>query len=1050
MKWGIVPLLVLVLCMTASGAPAADLTQTHDPLVLNVGLGGWGYDTGWMGVDLVFGGVYIKLFGNVGGTVLDVALNGQGKLTYPTGVNQGDLWFQGTTNGGVVSQDLGIELGGKYKIVVSGIPYEGNLPLIPNTDIRLADSETVTPYQLGNSVTLSDSIDNVNLYTYPIGVPNIFSGNIGVGISASDTIRVDFKELHTDKASFTADLQRKQVSVPDPTLTVGDIYENLGVVPSMTFTPNITVSITVLYITYPIITIPTFPITVPLSTLLNPEYATTPSRSIVFTIPPTVTSFAINNGASYTLNPNVNLNNTSTNSPSDYMASEDMNFAGAGWTPYDSAPPFVLSAGDGTKQVYFRTLNVAGESLSVSDTILLSTVHPTVNAQVTKDPSPALSGTVAVADAPVSVTVAGQTRTATNNGDGTWSLADNLLAPISQGTYDVAVTITDPVGNSLSDTTTGELTIDTTPPAVTVDFLATSDATPPLAGTVDDLTAAMSVTVDGQTHPAINHGDGTWTLPDDTLSSLTSGIYDVQAVATDTAGNEGHDATSDELTVDTEPPVVTVNFRVTKDTTPELTGSVSDLSSSTIVVTVGGQTRVATNNGDRTWTLPDDSLYQMEEGVYNVQLTATDVFGNVGHDTTTNELTIDTTPPTVTVTFRATNDTTPELTGTVNDGTATIMVSVSLQTWPAINYPGESRWTLPHGQLLPLAEGLYNVRVTATDPAGNEGKDTTSNELKIDLTPPTVGFAMISPSPTGMNSVAFRATFNESVTPSFNAVTLLGSLAGVATYAIAGPDPVYTVTITPNNPDANGNLGIRINAGTVTDVAGNPCAGGVSTFCFIQNWCGFGTHPQDARTYVGDAHTFTASVGCIGVAWAYQWKWDDGGKTVHDGPATPSWTMPNVTEASRGQYWCEVTYDGIPHTSEIATLDVEPPLAIAAQPEGGAMIPGESYTFSVLATGGYIPLHYQWEKNGTAMPEATDSSYSMPVLQEDDAGIYTVEITDDNGATVASAPANLTVSAGVPVESPAGRILLACACALAGIATLYARRRRSSHRPHVG
>jgi hypothetical protein len=91
---------------------------------------------------------------------------------------------------------------------------------------------------------------------------------------------------------------------------------------------------------------------------------------------------------------------------------------------------------------------------------------------------------------------------------------------------------------------------DTTAPAVTVDVLSVLDRTPPLSGTVDDPMAAILVTVAGASYPATNHGDGTWTLADNTIAPpLSRGTYDVQVTATDLAGNVGSDPSTDELTI---------------------------------------------------------------------------------------------------------------------------------------------------------------------------------------------------------------------------------------------------------------------------------------------------------------------------------------------------------------------------------------------------------------------------------------------------------------------------------------------------------------------
>ena len=103
----------------------------------------------------------------------------------------------------------------------------------------------------------------------------------------------------------------------------------------------------------------------------------TVSDSITLNEPvPNVTLFAINAGAGTTTTRTVTLNNTTTNNPTHYRASEVVTFDGASWLPYAAAPSFQLSAGADTKRVYFQTKNAAGQSTSRSDTIILSVPTP--------------------------------------------------------------------------------------------------------------------------------------------------------------------------------------------------------------------------------------------------------------------------------------------------------------------------------------------------------------------------------------------------------------------------------------------------------------------------------------------------------------------------------------------------------------------------------------------------------------------------------------------------------------------------------------------------
>ncbi|MCS0256023.1 Ig-like domain-containing protein, partial [Vibrio alginolyticus] len=81
----------------------------------------------------------------------------------------------------------------------------------------------------------------------------------------------------------------------------------------------------------------------------------------------------------------------------------------------------------------------------------------------TNDATPTLTGSVDDATASVTVTVDGADYPATNNGDGSWTLADNTLASLADNSYTVTVTATDEAGNQ--GTATGTLVIDTAAPA---------------------------------------------------------------------------------------------------------------------------------------------------------------------------------------------------------------------------------------------------------------------------------------------------------------------------------------------------------------------------------------------------------------------------------------------------------------------------------------------------------------------------------------------------------------------------------------------------------
>jgi hypothetical protein len=166
------------------------------------------------------------------------------------------------------------------------------------------------------------------------------------------------------------------------------------------------------------------------------------------------------------------------------------------------------------------------------------------------------------------------------------------------------------------------------PPSVTVDPLVTNDQTPGLSGTVDDPVAAIQVTVAGVTHDAVNNGDGTWTLPDGTITvALSEGKHDVAVIATDPAGNVGTDTTVDELEIDLTPPVVVVDSQVSQGGPVTLTGT-TDEPSSTVSAFVDGQWHAAVVDGNGKWTVVLDPPPQ--EGTHTVEVVAVDEAGNEG------------------------------------------------------------------------------------------------------------------------------------------------------------------------------------------------------------------------------------------------------------------------------------------------------------------------------------------------------------------------------------------------------------------------------------
>jgi autotransporter-associated beta strand protein len=212
------------------------------------------------------------------------------------------------------------------------------------------------------------------------------------------------------------------------------------------------------------------------------------------------------------------------------------------------------------------------------------------------------------------------------------------------------------------------------------------------------------------------------------------------------------------------PRAVSLARLVTNRTRPDLTGGVND-PLATVSVTIAGQTFAAVNSGTGGWFLAGNSFPEpLAAGVYEVNVAAVDSQGIVVSETVSDGLTIDLTAPVVTINRQIAVVGRPRLTGTIDDSAATIEVAIAGGTYAAVN-AGDGTWSLEGGALVaPLADGSYDVVVTATDVAGNAAIDQAHDGLivALDMTAPTVAFGPVTtPRSTAIGS--FTITFSEDV-----------------------------------------------------------------------------------------------------------------------------------------------------------------------------------------------------------------------------------------------------------------------------------------------
>ena len=289
----------------------------------------------------------------------------------------------------------------------------------------------------------------------------------------------------------------------------------------------------------------------------------------------------------------------------------------------------------------------------------------TFNDLITNDTTPQLTGTVDDPNAEVIVIINDVEYQATNNGDGTWTLADDVVAELKDGTTAVTVIATDNAGNKGS--TKGEVIIDTTAPTTGdgTNTLAFNDggaellnaaeaSNVTLAGTVETGATVNSITItDGTNTIVVSSADitvdtnGNVSVTGQDLSAFNQGELTVSMQVTDTAGNTGTvtDTTTLDTTIDDNGNNQTVTFDsitndsgsvddfITSDNTLIFNGTIDLDDNTTLTVSVGGTEYTFGVNSELSiddngnWAL-DLSGTQLAAGTYSVIATVTDAAGN--------------------------------------------------------------------------------------------------------------------------------------------------------------------------------------------------------------------------------------------------------------------------------------------------------------------------------------------------------------------------------------------------------------------------------------
>lgn len=145
-----------------------------------------------------------------------------------------------------------------------------------------------------------------------------------------------------------------------------------------------------------------------------------------------------------------------------------------------------------------------------------------------------------------------------------------------------------------------------------------------------------------------------------------------------------------------------------------------------------------------------------------------------------------------------------------------------------------------------------------------------------------------------------------------------------------------------------------------------------------------------------------------------RYQWDFFGDGLPD--VNPEGASVNFTFPLPGTYAVKafVTDNSglVSEASQMVVVGASPGAVVApsilTQPQNLSKAEGDSATFSVVANG--TNLVYQWQKNGVAIPGATNSSLNLAVVQASNAGSFTVLVSNlVGGVPINSVTSNAAV-----------------------------------------
>jgi len=163
------------------------------------------------------------------------------------------------------------------------------------------------------------------------------------------------------------------------------------------------------------------------------------------------------------------------------------------------------------------------------------------------------------------------------------------------------------------------------------------------------------------------------------------------------------------------------------------------------------------------------------------------------------------------------------------------------------------------------------------------------------------------------------------------------------------------------------------------------------------------TQPLSQIIGIGSNVNFTATAyGASPLV--FQWYYGDspvGSPTT--GTNNSSYTLTDVQTNESGNYSVHVFNGsgGAASSNGVLTVQAFPP-SIGTQPTNQTVLIGGSASFNVSVSGGTAPFFYQWRLNSSNILDATNASYAIQSVGTNNAGNYSVVITNSAGSVTSS------------------------------------------------